>query len=218
MPTEPMINHQEQDSYLILDGINETIFRSVHKYHENNQKLLVSSQQISLGRKEEERKRIFATAFIDKYTKIFKITHSQLGELVNSLKTEDVLVLDSQLTEVLQKRTLLSNIGSATCLGTFLLSITALLSGSENWVFTFLALFMFTSSLGWMFPLMMLSQNFYGKKEQIHEPYCSAAHLALRRYLKNKYGPGYFPYQEIKRQLEEKENKVYGKQPANGWR
>lgn len=192
-----------QEIRLTTDGPNEQICRMLTVFSGENETSNLMLRQQNLVKEEEERKRNFVQSFVDKYTKVFKITRDQLKKLVNTLETEGILALDNQLSRILHKKALLTNIFWSGCIVTFLTSTLwfFLSGGVVPSLSFFLSFYMFATTMGWLFPFMTLSENFYSERSNIYVPYRPADHMALRRYLKKKYGSSFFPYSELRREL-----------------
>lgn len=188
---------------LIKDGLNEKVSRAVTKFNKETRDKLLLTQQTDLIRKEQLRKSSFARSCVNRYVNILNISDKQLGELISSLKEADVLKLDNQFTELMQKKVSQSNVIHHCALWGISIfeaiwGFVSVLTGIDL-LGAFFVLSLLPTVPSFILIIDVLHQNSY--KGSCKIPYNPREHLALRRYLKEKYGPEYFPYQEFKEKL-----------------
>ncbi len=184
---------------LIGDGPNEMICRKLSSLQEANKKALVLGVQEKMVMEKQRKRKGYAQMFISRYTKMFGISRENMRDLVRELKNEDIILLENAVLERLKKPAIFQVIGSFSAMAIFVGSI---LSDS-----TLLVVLMTFTMTGWLLPLLSLADSFYG---------CSnfdgggsllpAGYFGSRLTLKKRYGPDYFPYQELKEELGLEEN------------
>ncbi|MBI2064506.1 MAG: hypothetical protein HYT62_00410 [Candidatus Yanofskybacteria bacterium] len=189
---------------LIGDGPNEVIHRKLVSLQEANKKAIVMAEQENLTRAERSRRRDYAKMFVSRYTSIFGINREGMKELVRGLRDKDILLLENAVLERLKKPAILQVVGSLSVMAICIISsLGFILSG--NSVLAVLSAAMLSTGIGWFFPLILLTQFFedtidtrgtYGYG--LSRP---AAYFGPRRAFKKKYGPDYFPYQELREEL-----------------
>jgi hypothetical protein len=197
-----MTNHavaiKEGDS-LILDGPNEVVKKMLTGFYDSNNEKELVAKQSAIVMNMEKRKKNLALSFIRQYTKRLKVSHDQLGEIVSSLQEKEFFVMEEQFTRLLHRKAKLYNFSALGCVGLFLASALFALLG--NLFFINMAFMIFFCTGGGILPFLLLLENFYGDRSAIYVPCRPTNYLALRRYLKRKYGSQYFPYQELKNAL-----------------
>lgn len=186
---------------LIGDGPNEVICRKLSKFQKANRQALVLSDQESMVREKQCKRKGYAKMFISRYTKMFGISRENMKDLVGELKDEDVILLEKAVLEKLKKPAIFQVVGSFSAIAIFFGSILeTFLFGNQ--IYSVLIPLMGFTTTGWLLPLISLADSFYG---------CSnfdgggslwpGGYFGSRRTLKKKYGPNYFPYQELKEEL-----------------
>ncbi|MBI2064748.1 MAG: hypothetical protein HYT62_01700 [Candidatus Yanofskybacteria bacterium] len=193
------INSGTSSLELIDDGPNEAVCRLVSKFQQANQQAnhreALERQARGLAINEMASKQNLASMFIDAYTYAFNITINQMGVLVQEIGENNLPFLENKLFERLRKRAGVIVSASIISGGAFTVDLIDIFS-SGSLVLLPLPLFM-VCFLGWILPFLVLVSSGTARSE----PFRSVSYIRARKRLKKKYGPDYFPYQELRKEL-----------------
>ncbi len=177
---------------LIGDGPEEIVVRMLNKFHKNK-------KVTRLQAKEKSWRQELASAFVKEYTSVFDITKEQMKELVCGIKEKNIGFIENALFKKLKRRALPLIEASIISGAFFIYGVPGLILNFDATHLSSLAISMFLSAfLGWILPFIVIASLTSSFKEA---PLKSIAYIRYRGRLKKKYGPDYFPYQELREEL-----------------
>lgn len=177
---------------LIGDGPNEVASQLISKFHQTNQELQLKQRENDLATKDKYLRRSFALAFIESYTSMFNITREQMGELACGIKEENIRFIENNLAERLRKRARVLISTSIISGGGFIYSIASwFLTGELHIAIVPFIIF------GWLLPFLILVSLI----QETEVPFSCISYIQNKKRLKKKYGPDYFPVQELREEL-----------------
>lgn len=174
---------------LIGDGPNEVASQMITKFHQTNQEAALKQREVSLVVKEKDFRQNLAKGFIQHYMSIFGITKDQMRELVYGIKGENILVVEHTLVERLRKRTRALIGASIIICGAYVCEIVS--------AQTMPLPLMIFPIFGWILPFLVFVSLVFPMPTPI--PFIT--YTCDRKRLKKKYGPDYFPIQELREEL-----------------